>query len=115
MSWSTSITPPSDPQAEPYPSKVESVELYLICPATGDPALCAVEPTGTLNPSVLLMSTIPVPLGVSVKFPFEFVVDTSFPLIVTLSTLRTSIFELPSVNMALFAVNVPFVWSSKSV
>ena len=94
MSWSTSITPPSEPQAEPYPSKVESVELYLIWPATGEPALCAVVPTGIFNPSVLFMSTIPVPLGVSVKFPFEFDDDMSFPLIVTLSTLRTSIFDL---------------------
>ena len=55
------------------------------------------------------MSTIPVPLGVSVKFPFEFDEDMSLPLIVTLSTLRTSIFELESVRMALLAVNVPLV------
>ena len=58
------------------------------------------------------MSTIPVPLGVSVKFPFEFVEEMSFPLRVTLSTLRTSSFELESTNRALDAVVVPSVWSS---
>ena len=61
------------------------------------------------------MSTIPVPLGVSVKFPFEFVEDMSLPLIVTLSTLRTSIYEFASTSKALLAVNVPTVWSNLSV
>ena len=89
--------------------------MYLICPATGEPALCPVVPTGNLNPSFLLILTIPVPLGVSVKFPFELVVDTSLPLIVTLSMLITSSFEFESTNRALDAVVVPSEWSNKSV
>ena len=55
------------------------------------------------------MTTIPVPLGVSVKFPLEFVVDTSLPSTVTLSTNSSFNFLLASTTRAESAVTVPFV------
>ena len=38
--------PPISPQVVVYPSNIPNVELYLKRPASGDPGLCAVVPTG---------------------------------------------------------------------
>ena len=55
VSWSTSLTPPKEPQFAPlYPSKDDVVVLYLTFPCVSEP-LSEVVPTGnTVPPSSTL-------------------------------------------------------------